>query len=361
VLTNAATLTWLWKTQYLVTASAGADGTAAPTNSWVDRSASAPAIIATPAAGYGVDVWSLNGTAVQTGGVSYTLANVAGPSAVGVTFRVRVVTPTVTVAAGSYPDIFPVTVLCADTGSTLHYTTNGVDPTESDPVVTIGGTVWITGTMTLKVRAWKAGILDSLVQSVSYTVLNPRVSVTSPANGSIFYTPNVVTVLVSSVSTSGLGGVSVYQGPTFLGSTSAWSGVVWSNATAGDYVLTARAADAGGLNITTSMPVNVAVMAPCWAGALSLGGGWRWVSWFGFFAEAGSGWIYHNQHKWMYASGATSGDIWFWTTDMGWLWTAGTTYPYVYRSSDHVWLWYQKDTVNPRWFYNFGSSAWEQW
>lgn len=97
-----------------------------------------------------------------------------------------------------------------------------------------------------------------------------------------------------------------------------------------------------------------------WDNAANLGGGWKWLSWFGYFSDQGDGWIYHNEHGWMYAVGTTTADIWFWTQDMGWLWTSDTVYPNMYRNQTHGWLWYQINSANPRWFYNYTTHQWEQ-
>lgn len=134
---------------------------------------------------------------------------------------------------------------------------------------------------------------------------------------------------------------------------------VWPEALAGDYVLVARAWDTEG-NMAVSPPVTIHGTAPVWQDAIQLGGGgWRWLSWFGFFEEDGYGWIWHVEHGWMYADGDTTADIWFFTPDMGWLWTGNTTYPSFYRWSDGAWLWYLEGSVAPRWFYNFNTAAWE--
>lgn len=94
------------------------------------------------------------------------------------------------------------------------------------------------------------------------------------------------------------------------------------------------------------------------SGAVNLGGGWKWLNWFGFFNDAGNGWVYHDKHHWMYAVGTTPTDIWFWTSDMGWLWSGSTTYPFLYRVSDGAWLWYNGSS-SPRWFMNMTASRWE--
>ena len=96
------------------------------------------------------------------------------------------------------------------------------------------------------------------------------------------------------------------------------------------------------------------------AGYTDIGGGWRRLTWFGDYVPmGGDGWIWHNKHGFMFATaGSVPSDIWFYTQDMGWLWTSSTTYPFLYRSSPAAWLWYNGAT-NPRWFRNMTAGTWE--
>lgn len=64
-----------------------------------------------------------------------------------------------------------VTVSCDTPGATIHYTTNGQDPTESDPTVGADGRIVITQSVTLKAKAFKNGWTSSSVSSATYTVL----------------------------------------------------------------------------------------------------------------------------------------------------------------------------------------------
>jgi hypothetical protein len=93
-------------------------------------------------------------------------------------------------------------------------------------------------------------------------------------------------------------------------------------------------------------------------GAQDAGNGWRWLSWFGFFAHGGGGWLYHLQHGWMYSAPTGPTSAWFWTPDMGWLWTDRGLYLWLYWLNGGTWLWYQRDSTNPRWFYNFNAGQW---
>ncbi|MFC1452970.1 WD40/YVTN/BNR-like repeat-containing protein [Verrucomicrobiota bacterium] len=96
-----------------------------------------------------------------------------------------------------------------------------------------------------------------------------------------------------------------------------------------------------------------------WAGAVDLGSGWHWLDWFGSFYDAGNGWIYHTQHGWLFTASSSPASLWLWSADMGWLWTGSATYPYLYRAAPTAWLWYQRDTTNPRWFLNLATAQWE--
>jgi hypothetical protein len=43
---------------------------------------------------------------------------------------------------------------------------------------------------------------------------------------------------------------------------------------------------------------------------------------------------------------------------MGWLWTSEAIFPWCYGINVGSWLWYMRDTANPRWFYNFALQTW---
>jgi hypothetical protein len=62
-------------------------------------------------------------------------------------------------------------VACGTPGAVIHYTTNGADPTESDPVVVSGTAVAVDHSLTLKAKAFRAGFASSEIKSAAYTVL----------------------------------------------------------------------------------------------------------------------------------------------------------------------------------------------
>jgi len=64
-----------------------------------------------------------------------------------------------------------VVITCETQGAMIRYTTNGADPTESDPGIPAGGSVRISKSGVLKVRAFKTGLSPSKVTSATYVVL----------------------------------------------------------------------------------------------------------------------------------------------------------------------------------------------
>jgi len=84
---------------------------------------------------------------------------------------------------GTYNTPQNVTVSCPLAGTTVHYTTNGQDPGESDPVVACGGLVPVNQSLTLKAKGWKSGWLPSAVSVATYTMAVALPSL-SPGPGS---------------------------------------------------------------------------------------------------------------------------------------------------------------------------------
>jgi hypothetical protein len=59
-------------------------------------------------------------------------------------------------------------------GPVIHYTTNGSEPTDDDPVIDSGATVMVSANLSLKARAFRDGYVPSPVKSATYTInLNP--------------------------------------------------------------------------------------------------------------------------------------------------------------------------------------------
>jgi hypothetical protein len=87
------------------------------------------------------------------------------------TYNLIVSTPAFSVAGGTYNTEQNVVVTCATSGATIHYTTNGLDPTESDSVIASGSSVFVDHTLTLKAKAWKGAMTPSGVKSATYQLV----------------------------------------------------------------------------------------------------------------------------------------------------------------------------------------------
>ncbi|MGE3843274.1 MAG: chitobiase/beta-hexosaminidase C-terminal domain-containing protein, partial [Vicinamibacterales bacterium] len=112
----------------------------------------------------------------------------------------KVATPTFSAATGLYTSTFNVTVTCTDAAATLYYTTNGVDPTQADTTVASGGTVGVTQSLTLKVKAFKPGSVSSVVASAAYELQALAPSLT-PTSGAYLSSQNVTMTSGTSGST----------------------------------------------------------------------------------------------------------------------------------------------------------------
>lgn len=64
-------------------------------------------------------------------------------------------------------------IYCNTAGATIHYTTNGQEPTESSPVANSGTFVKLFQTTTLKARAFKSGWYPSKIATATYTIIPP--------------------------------------------------------------------------------------------------------------------------------------------------------------------------------------------
>jgi len=118
--------------------------------------------------------------------ISYNVPNIK----LGVAASGSVAAPMFSPDPGTYNTAQNVAVACLTSGATVHYTTNGVDPTESDPIAEPGVPVPVSGSLTLRARAWKDGLAPSVVRAGVYSLV-VAAPVLSPGGGSYTSEPNV--------------------------------------------------------------------------------------------------------------------------------------------------------------------------
>src|SRR3989449_945062 len=98
------------------------------------------------------------------------------------TIVLKVATPTISPAAGTYSGAQTVTLSDATSGATIYYTTDGSTPSPSSTRYT--GPILVMQTTTIKAMAVANGMADSDVASATYTiVLKVATPTISPAGG----------------------------------------------------------------------------------------------------------------------------------------------------------------------------------
>ena len=83
-------------------------------------------------------------------------------------YIVTVETPTFDPAAGTYQAFQSVAINCATQGATIHYTTDGSEPTESSPVYS--DPISVESTTTIKAIAMMSGMANSAIAEATYTL-----------------------------------------------------------------------------------------------------------------------------------------------------------------------------------------------
>jgi alpha-tubulin suppressor-like RCC1 family protein len=81
-----------------------------------------------------------------------------------------VATPTYVPDGGYFPGQQTITIGCSTSGATIHYTTNGVDPAESDPILSPGSTIVLDRSFMLKSRAWESGLFPSHIKASPFII-----------------------------------------------------------------------------------------------------------------------------------------------------------------------------------------------
>jgi len=117
-------------------------------------------------------------------------------------------TPVLSVAGGTYDADLLVSITCATVGASMHYTTDGSEPTASSPAYSSAIPIAGDGSsVTVKAIALKTGMKDSAVASATYVIdysacMAPTFSVdggTTGSAGGVFNQDRSVTILCNTV------------------------------------------------------------------------------------------------------------------------------------------------------------------
>lgn len=88
--------------------------------------------------------------------------------------------------------------------------------------------------------------------------------------------------------------------------------------------------------------------------------GWKESEWFGVFYDAQNGWLYHVAHGWIHVAEGGPDATWFWNEENQWVWTGKNIYPHLYRDRDAAWLYFFKQALPEKVFYNHNTQEFER-
>jgi methyl coenzyme M reductase beta subunit len=161
-----------------VTPSAGANGTISPSAAQTVTYDTSLTFTATPATGYTVAGWYLDGAVVQSGGTTYTLSNIIASHTVSVTFNI--LTYTVTPSVGANGTLTPNTAKTVTYGSSLAFSAVP-NAGYAMGVWSLDGTTVQTGGRSYTL----SNITANHTVAVTFIVFTPTLTPTAGANGTI--------------------------------------------------------------------------------------------------------------------------------------------------------------------------------
>ena len=141
-------------------------------------------LTATPSTGYKFTSWNVSGTGSSltsetTNPTTFTMGTANATVTANFEVDNTVATPTFDPdGSDTYTQAQNITISCATGGATIHYTTNGDDPTESDATYSSAISIKTSGTV-LKAKAFKDGMTASAVASATYTIKPNKPTVTA--------------------------------------------------------------------------------------------------------------------------------------------------------------------------------------
>ena len=90
------------------------------------------------------------------------------------------------------------------------------------------------------------------------------------------------------------------------------------------------------------------------------GDGWRESPWFGWVNPAAHPFHFHLEHGWVYIPESATGEaFYFFDSQLDWLFTNNTLYPFIHSFRDSAWLWYARGSS--RWFWHADTGEWMEY
>jgi hypothetical protein len=83
---------------------------------------------------------------------------------------------------------------------------------------------------------------------------------------------------------------------------------------------------------------------------------WKSESWFGYFMDSNFPWVFHEDLGWIYITGVSPTQFWFYSEKLGWLWTGSTHYPALYSGTEKGWIYFDKSKSA---YYSYVTNSWK--
>ena len=106
------------------------------------------------------------------------------------------------------------------------------------------------------------------------------------------------------------------------------------------------------LLLTSSLKANTSTILPAstYLGTSS----WYESSWLGVYFESSTSWIYQINLGWVFTPLSNADNFWMYHSDLRWLWTTSSIYPWVYVNEIKDWRYYLPQLG----FYRADSKTW---
>jgi hypothetical protein len=159
--------------------------------------------------------------------------------------------------------------------------------------------------------------------------------------------------------------VTVITDPPGLDYTSTYNGSNRAPVEEGSYTVEVTIQESGYQGSVTGILVVKGWLDSVQADLEDVGNNWKKLSWFGFFHQDSSKWVYHLDHGWIFPRASGRDSLWMYWPEGDWLWASSDLYPLLHSSGNGSdfdglgWLYYFQGTRNPAHFFNYNASRWQ--
>jgi hypothetical protein len=245
---TGVTVTCINIVTFTVTAGSGANGSISPSGTVVVNQAGNQGFVATPAAGFAVDQWLLDGTPVQSGGGVYTLSNVTANHTLAVTFgqaALSISVATMVLSTSGNPREVSITSTGSLAAMNVQYSPSPALPSGTVITPATCGAIAPSGTCVLTITPGatpSATPGDTAPTPITLSIAGDNVSTSSltlniVTYGSVYQAGFIYSIDDTTATTGSIGGKVAAlndQAQPFIGSGPQATSILWSSNGAGD-------------------------------------------------------------------------------------------------------------------------------